>query len=191
MSSNINRKYKALYDEKHYASNDGFSVNIWGKLLWNFLHIISFNYPNEPTEQDKDNYNNFILSLQYVLPCKACRENLKKNLELVGYGRECLENRKAFSMFIYRLHNCVNKMLGKECPITYEEVRDRYEAFRARCVDGVPTILKNTNIEKGCLDPLIGIKSKTVIQVVPLEAKKEAFKVDPRCIPKKKINNKK
>ena len=38
-------------------------TGVWGCSLWHFLHTISFNYPINPTETDKINYKNFILSL--------------------------------------------------------------------------------------------------------------------------------
>lgn len=174
---------KDTFTEEDYSSNDGFNVNFWGKLMWTMLHTISFNYPVEPTEIDKDHYHDFLMSLKFTLPCKSCRENYAKNLEALDYSRDCLESRKTFSMFIYRLHNCVNKMLGKPCTLTYEQVRARYELFRARCVNSTPIVPKYK--ETGCTTPLNGIKSKSIIQVVPLESKNESFAIDPKCIPKR------
>jgi len=191
---NKNTNYIPLFSEEEYNSNDGLNTKCWGPPFWFTLHSISFNYPNEPTEQEKDNYHNYLMCLKNVLPCKACRENYSSNLERVGYTRECLDNRKTFSMFVYRLHNCVNKMLGKDCPLTYNQVRDRYEMFRARCVDETPVIPKHTNKkleentkkENGCELPNNGIKTKTIINIVPAEDNTDSFKIDPRCIPKKK-----
>ena len=40
-----------------------------------------------------------------------------------------------FSMAMYKLHEEVNCMLGKKSNLTFSEVRDRYETFRARCLD--------------------------------------------------------
>ncbi len=177
-----------MFTDAEYNSADGMNTRIWGPMLWNFLHVLSFNYPTNPTEHDKDNYHGFLVSLKHILPCKACRDNYAKNLETVGYTRDCLENRKTFSMFIYRLHNCVNKMLGKDCTLTYNQVRDRFEIFRARCVNETPVVPKHiasTPKEKGCESPLTGIKSKTVINIVPLETRCDSFKIDPRCIPKR------
>jgi len=44
------------------------------------LHTISFNYPVNPTKEQKKQYMDYVLSLQNVLPCGACRKNLKTNL---------------------------------------------------------------------------------------------------------------
>lgn len=187
-----NTNYKPIFAEEQYNSRDGFNVNFWGKILWNFLHTISFNAdPISINSEDREKYNEFLLSLRHVLPCKSCRENYAKNLEELGYNKDIvLENRRSFSMFIYRLHNQVNKMLGKPCTLTYDQVRDRYEMFRARCYNETPIIPKYSidgleQKETGCETPMTGIKSKSIIAIVPITTKCDAFKVDPKCIPKK------
>jgi hypothetical protein len=183
----MNSTYKPVFTEEQYNSPDGMSTLCWGPWAWSFLHCTSCNFPPNPSEQDKDHYHDFLMSLKYVLPCKACRDNYAKNLEDLGYSRACLESRKTFSMFIYRLHNQVNKMLGKECPLTFNQVRDRYEMFRARCINETPIIPRGTTERKehGCETPLTGIKSKSVISIVPIDTKSDVFKIDPKCIPKR------
>ena len=69
------------FKEKDYNSNNGLLTYVWGPSLWHVLHIISFNYPPNPSLIDKRNYHNFLKSLENVLPCKYCRENLKKNFK--------------------------------------------------------------------------------------------------------------
>ena len=44
-----------------------------------------------------------------------------------------MKNRESFSRFIYNLHESVNIMLNKKSNLSYEEVRDFYEHFRADC----------------------------------------------------------
>ena len=60
------------------------------------------------------NYMNFIHSLKFILPCKYCRINLKRNLKETGFSIKCMKNRETFSMFIFNLHNHINEMLGKK-----------------------------------------------------------------------------
>ena len=43
-----------------------------------------------------------------------------------------MENRKSFSLYVYNLHEIVNKLLNKKSSLTYEEVREIYEHFRSR-----------------------------------------------------------
>ncbi|MGL5936541.1 MAG: FAD-linked sulfhydryl oxidase [Cetobacterium sp.] len=144
------------------------------------LHMISFNYPVNPTSDDKENYYSYILSLQNVLPCKSCRDNLTKNLKELNFSKNKLENREVFSKFIYDLHNHVNLMLGKQKYMTYEEVRDKFELFRAKCINGTPLIPLH---KTGCIKPLNNIQSQTIIYITPLKDGQESFIIDEKCIP--------
>jgi len=121
------------YSKKDYNSGEGMLTSVWGPGMWHFLHTISFNYPTNPTNEEKLNYKNFILSLKHVLPCIYCRINLKKNILEKPITNNIMNNRDTFSKYIYELHEDINKMLGKKSNLTYYDVRERYEHFRARC----------------------------------------------------------
>ena len=141
-----NKKY--IFTEKQYKSDYGFITYVWGPMLWHFLHILSFNYPVNPNEYNKKHnyckgfiqniYYFFIKLLQYILPCKSCRDNLVNNLNFLNFKQnknQIMKNRKSFSKFVYQLHEVVNKMLNKSSNLTYNEVRDFYEHFRAFCTN--------------------------------------------------------
>jgi len=149
-------------------------TSIWGPPLWHTLHIMSFNYPVHPTEATKANYRGFILSLQHVLPCGKCRENIVRNLEEMPLSDADLANRDAFSRLVHALHDHINKMLSKPPGPSYTAVRDRYEAFRARCSKPAPG-------EKGCTRAARGRKAKCVMRIVPHDDTCATFKVDRRC----------
>ena len=67
----------------------------------------------------------------------------------------------------------VNKNLGKENYKTYEEIRELYENFRARCTVNYKRdeTKEEDKIEKGCTEPLYGVKPKSVVGVVPYDIK--------------------
>lgn len=67
-----------VYKKNDFVSSDGMLTTVWGPSIWHYLHIMSFNYPVQPTDDDKKHYYDFMINLQNVLPCKYCRENLKK-----------------------------------------------------------------------------------------------------------------
>ena len=50
---------------------------IWGPGLWLFLHTLTFNYPIDPSKDDKMRMKRFFYSLGDILPCKYCRENYR------------------------------------------------------------------------------------------------------------------
>ena len=175
-------KRSKTFKKKDYASGDGMLTTVWGPSMWHYLHTMSFNYPVKPTEEDKKNYKDFMLSLQYVLPCRHCRENLKNNYKAFPLEACHMASRDKFSRYVYRLHETINKMLGKKSGLKYCDVRERYEHFRARCTEEDAKIFKFKKKEKGCTEPLYGKKAKCVIKIVPQDEKCPTLSVDEKCI---------
>ena len=173
-----------IYSEKDFNSNDGMLTTVWGPSMWHVLHTISFNYPTKPTLCQKKKYRDFILNLKCVLPCGKCRKNLVKNFEKLPLTMKHMKSRSTFSRYIYDLHELINKMLHKTSNLTYDEVKERYEHFRARCSAPSKTMKKNISSkkEKGCTEPLVGEKSKCVLKIVPHDEKCDTFQVDDKCI---------
>ena len=54
------------FDEKDFNSDDGIVTFIWGPSMWNFLHMMSFQYPVKPSDTDKKKYKAFILYSIYA-----------------------------------------------------------------------------------------------------------------------------
>ena len=167
-----NKTKKNIYNETDFNSNNGFLTAIWGPAIWHFLHIISFNYPVEPTEENKKHYLKFMLDLKYILPCKKCRENLKKNYNQLPITMKDMKNRYTFSLYVYNLHELINKMLHKKSNLSYEDIRQRYEHFRARNCNEM------TNTEIGCSKPLYGKKTKCILKIVPQNKKCKTFQMN-------------
>ena len=181
-----NKTKKHTFSKQDYAANDGMVTRIWGPPLWHYLHTMSFNYPEHPTAQEKKHYKDFIIHLQYVLPCKYCRQNLTNNFKRYPIKPCDMKNRDSFSRYVYNLHETVNKMLNKHSNLSYSDVRERYEHFRARCTDEEPKLFKFTKSskekEKGCTVPLYGTKSKCVINIVPDKASGDSINIDKKCM---------
>jgi hypothetical protein len=184
----------SVYSKNDYESNDGMLTTVWGPGIWHYLHTMSFNYPVHPTKEDKEHYRNFVLELQYVLPCGKCRKNLKKNFKRLPLTSKDMESRELFSKYIYDLHEVVNKMLGKKSGLTFEDVKERYEHFRARCAKSYKSLNKSKKIrltkkikaikEKGCVVPLYGEKAKCILKIVPQDTKCETLEIDDKCVKK-------
>jgi len=176
---------KKTYTRKHYNSNDGMLTTVWGPSAWHFLHTVSFNYPTHPTSAEKRHYREMVLNLKHVLPCGKCRKNLRKNFAKLPLTYADMESRCTFSKYIYRLHELVNKMLGKTSGLSYEDVKERYEHFRARCALSMKEkveIEPEKSKEKGCTEPLFGEKAKCVLHIVPQTKKMETFQMDQKCV---------
>jgi len=179
----MSKKY--VFNDSDYYSGDGMMTSVWGPPLWHVLHTISFNYPIDPTDEQKKHYFNFYNNLKNILPCKYCRDNLVNNLINLPLTMKVFKNRDTLSVYIYDLHEIVNNMLGKTSGLSYEDVRDRYEHFRSRCVEDPNKIKIIPKIEKGCTEPLYGVKSKCILNIVPRDNRISSFKMDPKCILKK------
>jgi len=179
---------KKVFTIKQYNSGDGMLTSIWGPNMWHYLHTMSFNYPVEPSKENKHYYKEFVKNLQYTLPCKYCRINLKNNFKPHPI-KEChMKDRESFSRYVYELHELVNQMLNKKSGLKYCDVRERYEHFRARCSNEKPKIFKFNKTkkkEKGCTEPLYGKKAKCIIKIVPHEKKCKTLEIDNKCLKRK------
>lgn len=178
---------KREFTDKDYNSNDGMMTSIWGPAMWHFLHTMSFNYPLHPTQLQKKHYRSFIDNLKHILPCGKCRTNLLNNFTVLPLTDAHLQCRESFSRYVFELHNIINKMLCKHVTISYEEVREKYENFRARC--STPrkkekkchsnkregTRKKKKMHEKGCIIPNNGVKQKCILRIVPESTKCKTF----------------
>jgi len=180
-------KTKKVYRKKDYSSSEGMLTSVWGPSLWHTLHTISFNYPVNPTKQQKKHYKTLIMNLKHVMPCKYCRINLRKNLKAHPLRQCDLKNRDKFSRWVYGLHEHVNKMLGKKSGLTFCDVRDRYENFRSRCTkkELKKKIMKinkkkTRKKEKGCTEPFYGKKAKLCLKIVPQNNRMKTFHMDKK-----------
>ena len=50
-----NKTTKRIFTKTDYNSGDGMLTSVWGPAQWHFLHTMSFNYPVEPTIEEKNN----------------------------------------------------------------------------------------------------------------------------------------
>jgi len=132
-------------------ATNGMLTKIWGPHLWESLHSISFGYPLTPTDDDKEHYKTFLISLGYVLPCKYCRESYQKFIKegVTKITDDIFESRATLTKWVYEVHEIVNRKLGMDYGMTYDELCDKYESYRAKCVNPEPG--KQVN---GCNMPL-------------------------------------
>lgn len=96
--------------------------NIWGPSAWKFLHYITLAYPENPSNEIKDNYINFFTSLKNVLPCEKCRINYTNKLSNypinANSGEELVD-------WLIDIHNDVNKTNQKHI-FSRKDFEDEY-----------------------------------------------------------------
>ena len=91
----------------------------WGFCGWQFLHTITFNYPEVIDEKDQEHVERrtytkqLFENLQYTLPCKYCRESFKQFLKELPIDGN-LDCREKLTYWFYQIHNKVNAKLRKQ-----------------------------------------------------------------------------
>lgn len=120
-----------------------FMPHIWGGSAWKFLHIIALSYPNNPSSKDKENYKNFLLNLQNVLPCQKCCDHFRKNVSKYNINNYLSDPHKLFS-WVVTIQNEVQKSLNK--PL-YNELKLREKYYKqndiANSIFNIPYKYKN------------------------------------------------
>lgn len=126
-------------------SDSGLMTKIWGGHFWIACHSITFGYPTSPTDEQRKHYFEHFKTYEYILPCKYCRDSFSKFIREPDtlLSIDVFENRQTLTKWLYDIHNKVNNKLGVNYCFTYNDLVEKYESFRAKCVPN----------EKGCTSP--------------------------------------
>ena len=119
--------------------------------------MISLNYPVKPSAADKNRYLEFFRSLQWVLPCRSCRESYGSIIERRGPTRltlDTMRDRESVARWLYHVHAAVSKRIGKHTAISFEGMCKKYEQLRA------------TDCSKHCCDTQVKTKRKRAVVLV-------------------------
>ena len=98
--------------------------SVWGPYGWKFMHFVSLGYPEKPSQEDKRQYKEFYESLQHILPCGACAQNYKLNIQRTPIDNS-LDSRDTLIKWVIDIHNRVNQETGKKTLI-HEEALNLY-----------------------------------------------------------------
>lgn len=154
---------RCTIDHSEYKNN-GLITKIWGGPGWTFNHSITFGYPLNPTDVQKNDFRNYFVSLGNVLPCRYCRESYIKFITSgdTALTDEVLTNRETLTKWFYDVHQAVNQKLEVDYGFTYDDLVEKYESFRAKCGKPSPET-------KGCIAPLDykAFSFKKLYQFVP------------------------
>ena len=104
------------------------STKFWGPHTWCLIHSMATTY--EP--QNKKAFKDLIENLTKTLPCKKCRENLKRHLQELPV-EPYLKNNQDLLLWTYLLHDIVNKELGKKSPPFDTVQRYYFNIFEGEC----------------------------------------------------------
>jgi len=103
----------------------------WGKPTWLYLHTLTFNYPLNPTIEDKQKYYNHFKNLGDMLPCPSCATSYKLYFQYIPIT-EYLDDIYGITFWLYTIHYLVNKKLGKK-NISFYQVVKTYYSQKSSC----------------------------------------------------------
>ena len=104
---------------------DNMNPAIWGDSFWKVIHFIGYSYPDNPTDEDKKNINDFFDLLGFLLPCEKCRMHYKNHMLTHKLTDNDMANKKSLFLWTINLHNVVNLSLDKHV-LTEEHVINKY-----------------------------------------------------------------
>jgi hypothetical protein len=107
-------------------------VRFWGPQFWATLEFLAFNYPQDPSNQDKQNMKTLYSLLPELLPCSSCQTHFAQLLKDFPIQ---LDNRDTLTRWLVEAHNRVNDRLKKP-RVAYEVVADKYQQMRGTCEMG-------------------------------------------------------
>ena len=105
----------------------GINPQTWGPCMWSAIHYTALAYPVEPSHQDQVDYRTFFESLQRVLPCKKCRDNMCRHLREKPLSVPLAKGKYCLFDWTVTLHNLVNDECGKP-PYDPQAARVIYES---------------------------------------------------------------
>ena len=101
------------------------SIQSWGPSGWNFLHAITFKYPDNPSDKDRIRTYNFFKGVGYVLPCPKCSVHFSHEMDKHQPESAIFDNMHNLSKWLVKVHNDVNQRNNKPI-VSYETVKSEY-----------------------------------------------------------------
>ena len=110
----------------------------------------------EPTDEQKKDFKTWLTLLGSVMPCKYCRESYKKHIQepKLQLSDSVMANRVTLIKWAYDLKNTVNEATGTIYALTFDDFVEKYESYRARCVETDDGCLMTSAAKKNAFDHL-------------------------------------
>ena len=100
-------------------------IYIWGPKIWYFFHTVTYNYPLDPSENDKKLYKHFFNDVIFeVLPCDYCRYDYLEKINKYKID-DYLNSRDRLINWGINIHNLVNRDTRKR-RFSFEESNKIY-----------------------------------------------------------------
>lgn len=85
-----------------------------GRATWTFLHTLAATHPAAPSSASSGRLARFVRDFSHIYPCDPCASSLRVILERMPPENAARAGGSAFADYMCRVHNEVNKELGKD-----------------------------------------------------------------------------
>ena len=113
----------------------GIQPKVWGPAAWFFFHSVMHNYPEQPSEDDRIRYSNFLVTFADVLPCEECRTDFSQLVYDYGQDPTFFESRENMILLGYHLHERVNEKIGNKYDFSEEKLINKYNKYEVEGCD--------------------------------------------------------
>jgi len=97
-------------------------TSYWGPLGWMTLHSASMLYSEKPSDAERILIERFVDLFGNTISCFHCKTHfLAERIKYVRIYPDYLNSKKDFMLFVFRIHNIVNKRLDKPILQTVED----------------------------------------------------------------------
>lgn len=136
---------------------------IWGPHFWFVIRAVAYNYPDNPSETDKNHARTFYTNMKHVLPCENCSQSYAGHLEQFPLEK-ALANRLSLRAWVETIY------------------RETEKQIRKNNVGPAPTkrLIPSTSMTKTYYPPLKR-KPRSSVTASAREVDKKVFKITKRC----------
>lgn len=127
-----------------------------GRSTWTYLHTLTFNYPENPTENDKLKYYTHFKQLPEFLPCPSCASSFKIYFEYIPITAY-LDDIYGITFWLYIIHFIVNSKLKKK-NTDFLDVIKLYLPNKTSCVN------QSINLSGKCTKPSTSLPKDKFIE---------------------------
>jgi len=107
----------------------------WGPPFWEFLHLVSFGYPDMPNDVTKRKYYDLIINFPLFIPNPVMARQFAEMLDKYP-PTPYLDKRDSFIRWVSFIHNKINVMTGKREVSILESVEHYFKYLeKTRVID--------------------------------------------------------